>query len=821
MEEVPLFHVKNLACAYKDSKNIVLKIKELIIPRNKLIFLLGASGSGKSTLLETLGLMNNTIREGSIVFKPTSEKSLNLENSWKQGEQEINLLRKEHFTFIFQQTNLMENFTSYENVCMSEMIKTGATLDSAVHKAEILMERVRLPKSEVTLEKLPKFLSGGQRQRLSFVRALNNNADVIFCDEPTGNLDETNANELFEVIKDEIKQNKTAIVVSHDINLAIKHADVIIVLNKNQDGIGEIQVSNVFEKPMWANFNEHEKLSFKECIRSVFVTKENIIKTENEVKSNINLNLIYRSLLSKRETQVLNGIKKSNLVILSLIFFFTFLAVGFANGSLNYLFEKMNSALVNWVSIPVPASKSADKEYVDNLFKILNTPSNKLQYGYSVVSKYAKDSKPIYDKNIQRGARRRTVDVSLDSKFINEEILGQNLILGDKSGFKNNQDFSVIVSKQFLSDFNYPEDAFFILMNIDDADTSNGTSVSQKIPIPIKAIVNDLPSKLCYLIPIDVYSAFYNDNRILSGQGTKPFSYVNERKYIYGFIGTRDSSAKEQVKQDLSKALDLSKSQFNYSYQIKADKMGYLNGLSFEISLEYPVQHYTELDKIWSQISTASSISKYSKDLVRNYNFEGFDYTFNSDFDEFSVYFTSLEKVEEFKNFIESLNRKDDKQTDMIEMDISKVREKKNFLFLSLVSKITSVLLIIFSAISVSLFLYNLVKNHLNKVKMNIGTFKAIGLSDSKTTGIYFGIIVKFVLVGLLLGLGTAFLIGSVLNSFLISNFQSDVGMKYFILLGLNTYITVGVVLVLSLLVSWYTIRKILSKSPGDLIYNR
>jgi ABC-type antimicrobial peptide transport system permease subunit len=157
----------------------------------------------------------------------------------------------------------------------------------------------------------------------------------------------------------------------------------------------------------------------------------------------------------------------------------------------------------------------------------------------------------------------------------------------------------------------------------------------------------------------------------------------------------------------------------------------------------------------------------------------------------------------------------------MIEMDISKVREKKNFLFLSLVSKITSVLLIIFSAISVSLFLYNLVKNHLNKVKMNIGTFKAIGLSDSKTTGIYFGIIVKFVLVGLLLGLGTAFLIGSVLNTFLISNFQSDVGMKYFILLGLNTYITVGVVLVLSLLVSWYTIRKILSKSPGDLIYNR
>ena len=466
MQEKPLFHVKNLACSYNDSKNVVLKIKELIIPRNKLVFLLGASGSGKSTLLETLGLMNDTIKEGTIAFSPNDERVLSLENSWKSGESAINLLRKEHFTFIFQQTNLMENFTSYENVCMSEMIKKGSSLNDSIKKAEVLMNRVRLPISEVPIDKLPKFLSGGQRQRLSFVRALNNDSDVIFCDEPTGNLDETNANELFEVIKEEIKNNKTAIVVSHDINLAIKHADIIVVLNKTNEGIGEIQVKNIFERPQWEGYSEKERLDFKEKIRSIFIIKENVIKVENEEKNKLNLNLIYRSLLSRRETQVLNGIRKSNLIIISTIFFFTFLAIGFANGALNYLFTKMNSALVNWVSVPVPPTKSADKEYIDNLFEILNNPQNKQQYGYSVVSKYVKDSKPIYDKNIDRGARRRTIDVSLDSKFLNEEILGENYVSGDPKGFTSNNDFSIIVSEQFLADFNYPPNAFYTIQQI-------------------------------------------------------------------------------------------------------------------------------------------------------------------------------------------------------------------------------------------------------------------------------------------------------------------------------------------------------------------
>jgi leucyl-tRNA synthetase len=84
---------------------------------------------------------------------------------------------------------------------------------------------------------------------------------VVFCDEPTGNLDETNANELFEVIREETIKGRSAVIVSHDINLALKHADLIVVLTKNNEKkYGELLIDNIFERETWEKKNEIETL---------------------------------------------------------------------------------------------------------------------------------------------------------------------------------------------------------------------------------------------------------------------------------------------------------------------------------------------------------------------------------------------------------------------------------------------------------------------------------------------------------------------------------------------------------------------------------
>src|SRR4029079_2744533 len=111
------FEVSNLLCSY-DQSNVVLSIDSLTIPSNTIVFIVGPSGIGKSTLLETLGLMNNTIHNpsaASILFYEEDEHSINLANAWSNSDSYLAALRAKHFSFIFQETNLMPGFTAGQN----------------------------------------------------------------------------------------------------------------------------------------------------------------------------------------------------------------------------------------------------------------------------------------------------------------------------------------------------------------------------------------------------------------------------------------------------------------------------------------------------------------------------------------------------------------------------------------------------------------------------------------------------------------------------------------------------------------------------------
>ena len=104
---------------------------------------------------------------------------------------------------------------------------------------------------------------------------------------------------------------------------------------------------------------------------------------------------------------------------------------------------------------------------------------------------------------------------------------------------------------------------------------------------------------------------------------------------------------------------------------------------------------------------------------------------------------------------------------------------------------------------------------------MNIGTFKATGLSNSESINIYFGIINRFTLIAIVSGLIVSFIVGQTINFILISNIANDDEMKYFNLFEVSTILTIFLIFVSSFVLSRSAIRRILSKSPGDLIYNR
>jgi lipoprotein-releasing system ATP-binding protein len=233
MEEF-LYDIKNLKCTY-NQHDVVLQIDDLQIPRGKLVVLLGVSGSGKSTFIETLGIMNNTIHSGEIRFYPQPDSpAIDIESLWKKENQsKASKIRNQHLSFIFQNTNLMPNFSAIENICISQLIQ-GLSLEEATKNAKEYMQQVRINGLEINRESI--MFSGGERQRIAFVRAISPHFSVLFGDEPTGNLDEFNARELMHVIKNTIcNSGRTAIIVSHNIQMAIEFADYIYILTRHSD----------------------------------------------------------------------------------------------------------------------------------------------------------------------------------------------------------------------------------------------------------------------------------------------------------------------------------------------------------------------------------------------------------------------------------------------------------------------------------------------------------------------------------------------------------------------------------------------------------
>jgi ABC-type antimicrobial peptide transport system permease subunit len=160
-------------------------------------------------------------------------------------------------------------------------------------------------------------------------------------------------------------------------------------------------------------------------------------------------------------------------------------------------------------------------------------------------------------------------------------------------------------------------------------------------------------------------------------------------------------------------------------------------------------------------------------------------------------------------------------ETNMIVVDSGAVKEKKNFNYISKMTLLISLLLIIFSIISISLFISNLLKTHLNKVKMNLGTFKAFGLSNQESINIYLQIMLRFVFTGLIFSLVISFVLGNVIDKIFSAWLSIEDQSAYFRLFDLNTYILITIIVVVSAIVSYLNIKKILSKTPGDLIYNR
>ena len=214
-----LIKIKNLTKNFINNKLVVkvLKNLNLELEMGNIVALIGPSGSGKSTLLHLIALLDKpTTGNISILGKET----------FNITEDEKNKIIRDNISIIFQNNNLLSDFTAIENVAMPLIIRNNSYSDS-IQKAEKFLKKVNLGHR---LSHFPSDLSGGEQQRVAIARSLIADTKIILADEPTGNLDVKNSNEVFSYFLKLKQKNKIILIATHNREIA-KKADYTLSIS--------------------------------------------------------------------------------------------------------------------------------------------------------------------------------------------------------------------------------------------------------------------------------------------------------------------------------------------------------------------------------------------------------------------------------------------------------------------------------------------------------------------------------------------------------------------------------------------------------------
>lgn len=215
----PIIEIKNLRKEYPvlDETVVALERVNLAIPQGQICCIYGESGSGKSTLLNQLAGMEKPTK-GGVRITGVSISRLD--------ERQLAEFRQKHLGFVFQSYNLLPNLNAIENVAMPLMFR-GVPKRKRETIARAMLKRVGLGKR---MNHYPTQMSGGQQQRVGIARAFVTRPQVVFADEPTGNLDSKTKTEVMDMICSFARDfNQTIVLVTHDDNMA-QYADRIVTL---------------------------------------------------------------------------------------------------------------------------------------------------------------------------------------------------------------------------------------------------------------------------------------------------------------------------------------------------------------------------------------------------------------------------------------------------------------------------------------------------------------------------------------------------------------------------------------------------------------
>lgn len=490
--------------------------------------------------------------------------------------------------------------------------------------------------------------------------------------------------------------------------------------------------------------------------------------------------------------------------LLSAVLILTFSAVAFSNASLKYLSYKMEDPFINWLDI----ENTSDASDYSGLSIALEDSTMRARYN---IVGYQEDyiySQNIFTKNEDLRYLSGRFFQSLNTSLIDAILAEDNVVNGQAVSSARNlnpESIGVILTQETLAGLGYSQAPAYI----DFARYSSGADEYgfklytdqeyAKVPIPVLGVVKKLPGNVDFVTSAFLLEQIFNDY-------SYPF-LMNNEKYastLHFFVPSNvdmDAFSQDVIKIAQKQGIDLMEDRYSfYMPQITS----YVSGGFISFYGDY------DLEPCSIQQVAYDVTDKYAgRNVSRVYEYD-FSESYINQISFMSVHFRNLDKISEFESYVKSNYN--------IDIEMAQVNAKKNFNAISILANILSWAIVAFSILCIILFVVNLLQSYFQKVKRNLGTFKAFGISNAELISVFVVIMIVLAAASIVISLTVVYLAQIVLPML---GFVKEGGFGYLYLWNDMTMGTIAIVVISSVVTVYLVMRKLLSATPGDLIYDR
>lgn len=512
-------------------------------------------------------------------------------------------------------------------------------------------------------------------------------------------------------------------------------------------------------------------------------------------------------LFVKREWKEVLGRRYSNLWLLTAMMTATFLAIAFSNASLRYLSDKMNDPFIKWVDIK---NTFGEGDFI-GLENALNDAENMELYDYN---SYQSDYYFSYmffgaeENMLQYFQCRFFQDIKTDlvQAILSEDNVVNHACVPNLDEV-DDETIGLVITQNALSKLGYDYvPAYLDLCHYSIGADSLGFSLYDgqfaRVPVPVLGVVKRLPSNVDIISTKYFFEQENNDN-------SYPFNLSSNRSYSEslryyvpeGIDSDTFSVFLSETASSLSSVpFDVDPYSF-YKPEIIPFKPG--RYISLTGQMEEPL-----IPLETNAINDVVMGEWRDKGVVRVFDYDFSPYEV-SEKSYLSVYFNKLNKVRDFETFVGEYK---------VKIDMSQINSKDNYNSVSIMGNVLSWVIIVFAIVCIVLFIVDLLKSYFQKVKRNIGTFKAFGVSNKRLINIYLLIVGATIAIAMVLSLFVTFAIQGL---FALVGFMKEGMYNYLALGSAKTLATAVIIAVASVLTIYAVMGKLLVKTPGDLIYDR